>query len=145
MELAVHPPFPGPQPMRASNPLGLGVVLATTAMAALGVGFGIAGFRSRRNYGRLRCAEDQPVVGVPLDYEGDWWADRGRRLYWKARRGGLTTAPEIARRIIASDIGDGSPCLRQFPPHSQTLERNLALWQHLIERVQTEMAAERAS
>lgn len=145
MELAVHQPLAAPVPVRRPNPVGTGVLLASAALAAVGVGFGVAGFRARRSYGKLECAQDKPVVGVPLAYQGDWWADRGRRLYWKVRRAGATTAPEIARAIIAADIGNDSPCLAQFPPHSQTHERNITLWNGMLEHVQQEMASERAS
>ncbi len=112
--------------------------------------FGVSALRHRRGHGRLRCADDYGTpgsvhVGVALDYDGDWWDERGQRLYWGARRSGETTAPGITRKIIAEEVGADSTCMSQFPPHSNTIEANSGLWNHLISRVQQEMANERAA
>jgi len=117
-------------------------------LAAVGVGFGAAAIFTRRHHGRLICAHDLPIVGVRMDYpdsEGQWWKERGTRLYWKARRAGATTSDDIARRIIAAELGDDSHCLAQFPPHEGTHEQNVNVWNGLVGHVQDEMAAERAA
>jgi hypothetical protein len=87
---------------------------------------------------------DEPLVGVGLSYEGDWWADRGEHLYWAARRQGATTAQTIGEAIIAADLGKESSCLTQFPPHIGTLPQNLELWRNLLQLVQLQMDKERA-
>lgn len=119
------------------------MILGAIVLTGLGVGAATAAVVKRRSYGRLRCAEDAPIVGVPLDYHGDWWADRGRRLYWRVRRSGGTTGPGIARGIIGADIGDDPRCMAQFPPHADTHPRNVEFWRHLLDAVYHEMNTER--
>lgn len=152
MQLEVHPPFPGAlppgQPGLAPRRVGIATILGSLALAAVGIGFGAAGLFTRRHHGRLICAGDEPIVGVRLDYpdsEGQWWRERGRRLYWKARRAGANTADDIARRIIAAELGEDSHCLAQFPPHDGTYQQNVNVWNGMRGHVVEEMAAERAN
>ena len=164
MQLEVHPPFPGPvapgQPGIAPK-AGIATILGTLTLAAVGIGFGAAAVATRRGHGRLVCVCTEPgdkgvcadpahipVLGVPSSYHGDadhWWDERGRRLYWKARRTGASTATGITGEIIAAEIGRDSPCMAQFPPHEGTREENSGLWDNLVRHVQGEMAAERAA
>ncbi len=124
-------------------------MLTAFALAGVGIGFGVAGHRKVRSHGKLLCesleTEDGqivPLVGVRTDYDGDWWEQRGRRLYWKARRQGAQTAAQIAQGIVAADVGSDSICMAQFPPHAGTHERNQGFWNSLVEHVQREMGTE---
>lgn len=149
MQSQVLPPFQGPVPGRTPNPLATASTLSAVALASLGIGLGVSGYRKMRNHGRLICSTEEvedghmvPLVGVLSDYEGDWWEQRGRRLYWKARRSGAQAATQIATGIIAADIGADAQCMTQFPTHAGTYERNAGFWHSLIEHVQREMSAE---
>ena len=140
------PSFAGPIPVavtRQSNPLGIGMIALSLALAGTGLGLGYAAYRLRRDYGRLVCHDFQGLtVGVPLDFEGDWWKLRGQRLYWQARRAGATMPSELGMAILTAELGTGSPCLSQFPPHADTLPRNALFWSRLLEHVRGEMANE---
>lgn len=148
MELA--PPFPGPvalnpygAPIR--NP-GIGLAIGAAALAALGIGAVYMGYRAK-HHGRLICRVDNFTVGVPLDYNGDWWKDRGQRLYFQARRDGYTVGEQIALAIIRDEVKGGpyaagdqlEVCLSQFPPHGETHPGNVAFWQGLMGHVLGEM------
>lgn len=151
MQPAVVPPFAGAvrfNPHRSANPIGFLTALAALAMSSLGVTAIVVGRRRQRDYGRLRCASDLPVVGVPLDYHGNYWADRGRQRYYEARAQGAATADEIALKILEADLAvDADPgllaqCLKQFPPHDLTHPRNRQLWEGLVAEVEGEMGRE---
>jgi hypothetical protein len=150
-QLEVAPPFRGPVPVSTQRGLGTFEAITSFALAGLGIGFGIAAFRRMRKIGKIQCAPEMledagygmPIVGVDVNYEGDWWKDRGERLYWQARRQGATTAEQIGLAIIAADIGSYSECMGQFPPHSNTHPQNVELWQNLMSYVQQQMAEER--
>jgi len=151
-QVEVAPPFAGPVTVQAPR-RGLGTVgiLVSCGLAGLGLGFGVAAYRRMRRLGKLYCALElldgetygMPVVGVNLGYEGDWWKDRGERLYWQARNEGATTAEGIGTRMIAADIGASSACMEQFPPHANTHPQNVELWDNLMTHVQSQMAKER--
>jgi hypothetical protein len=145
MQLQVHPPFPGPLPAGDPDrrPVTVTTVLGALGLAAVGITLGAVAVRSR-THGRLRCASNLPIVGVPLDYERHWWTDRGQGLYWKARRSGAATADDIALGILARELGEESSCLEQFPPHAGTHQQNVGLWEGLVAHVREEMDAERA-
>lgn len=146
MQLEVFPPFPGPLPAGNPdhNPFGVMKLIGALGLAAVGVTLGAAAVYSR-TLGRLSCAGNLPIVGVPLNYERDWWSDRGQRIYWKARRGGATTEDAIALGILRVELGEDSWCMEQFPPHAETYDQNSRLWSGLIEHVREEMAAERSA
>lgn len=142
-QIELFPSFAGPIPVevtRQRNPVGLGMLALSLALAGAGLGLGVAAYRLRRDYGRLVC--DDATVGVPLSFEGDWWALRGRRLYWDARRSGARMPSEIGMAILTAEISASSPCLSQFPPHADSLPRNALFWSRLLEHVRREMAAD---
>jgi hypothetical protein len=149
MELA--PPFPGPIALNpygvpVRNPIGIGFMLGAVALSLVGIGGVYMGYRAKHR-GRLICRTDNFTIGVPTSYNGDWWADRGERLYFQARRDGHTSGEQIALAIIRDEISGGpygagesvERCMSQFPPHSETHPGNVTFWQNLMERVLTEM------
>lgn len=149
--LEVAPPFRGPVRVETGSGFGMFEAVTTLVLAGLGMGFGLAGLRRLRGLGKIQCAPEMvsdgeyglPIVGVDIGYEGDWWQDRGERLYWRARHRGATTAEQIARTMLAEDIGEYSECMDQFPPHSNTHPQNVELWQNLLAHVQRRMSEER--
>lgn len=134
----------------ASNPVGVLSALAALALSGLGIAGAVAGRRLRRDYGRLRCADDIPVIGVPNEYNGDYWEERGRRRYYEARAAGAVTEEGIAAAIIGLELRDGpdtgllAQCLAEFPPSFATHPRNAQLWDGLLAAVRREMDRERA-
>lgn len=147
-------PFAGPvafNPSRQRNPLPVLTALAFVALAGLGTTAVVVARRRERDWGRLRCAQDIPVVGVTKEWEGDWWAERGRKRYQQARRAGAVTAEQIATKIIDLEISGGktssllSQCKKQFPPHDLTHPRNKELWEGLMDNVRAEMDRERGA
>lgn len=149
------PPFAGPvavdaygRPLVANpNPWLLG--LGTLALAGIGIGAAVYGYRLKHR-GRLICRTDNYTIGVPVDYYGDWWEDRGRKLYFQARRDGYTTGENIALAILRSELSKGphaagselEVCMSQFPPHGESHPGNVAFWQGLMEHVLEEMGEE---
>lgn len=153
------PPFSGPVPLDAygrplSNPspnplptwaIGVGAL----ALAGVGIAASVYGYRLKHR-GRLICRTDNFTIGVPTDYHGDWWTDRGQKLYFQARRDGYSTGENIALAIIRSEItkgphsagGDAELCLSQFPPHGETHPGNVQFWQGLMQHVLEEMGVE---
>jgi hypothetical protein len=128
---------------------GWGIVAAAAALTAVGVGAAWVARRRLLDLGRLTCAEDNGVVGVDVNYYGEYWAQRGRKSYWRARRAGATDAESIALYILRDEVTAGSgreanveACLAQFPPHGETHPRNILFWQNLMDAVRREMAAE---
>lgn len=161
MPALVSPPFTAPVPVgpRDENPVGVLAVLAAIALSGLGVGAAVAGRRRLKSIGQLQCAYDRPIVGVPLDYHGDWWTQRGRGLYQRAAREtawdqpGTDGVPDwhrpwvdrVAKRMIEIDLIDmtdgraqNQTCLSQFPPDQDTDPRNVIFWENLVAHVENE-------
>lgn len=126
-------------------------IAGSLGLVAVGAGAALLGYRLRE-HGRLICSADNHVIGVPADYDGDWWDDRGRKLYLKARQG-MTSNEEIALSIIRQEISGGrwsvkenlAGCLSQFPPHGETHPHNVIFWQDLMEIMAEETAADKRS
>jgi hypothetical protein len=125
---------------RAWVPLALGVV---------GIAVGAVAWRAARNIheeARLQCHLDE--VGVPNDYHGNWWVDRGNALAKRAVRMGATTAEEAAGAVLVMELGEGPEaqrCLEQFPPGPHTLEQNVRTWETLVTLIAAEYKLPRAA